>query len=247
MKHWILLTRENSLAVWIVPEGDHHTCEIAPVDGLKRGDTVYLWSNPHRSFYGWGEVAETPRIIKVKFPRPDNDVELRKRMSVLINRKKEFHPPITERMMLCDRNLKDLIPTGHDDLCAIYLRPSLAPYINDYAREHNLDPPAGSVTVEVKVQEPQFLVKTILHFESSTDEGKIVRAVAIPWFDIIECLIKDPKEAFQIPPYQWEEIIAGTYKEAGWDNVILTPRSGDYGRDVIAEKKVWDSFVLLTK
>jgi restriction system protein len=36
---------------------------------------------------------------------------------------------------------------------------------------------------------------------------------------------------------QWEEIVAGAYKRAKFDEVILTPRSGDYGRDVIAIKK----------
>jgi hypothetical protein len=32
------------------------------------------------------------------------------------------------------------------------------------------------------------------------------------------------------------EIIAAAYDKAGFDEVILTPRSGDYGRDVIAIK-----------
>jgi restriction system protein len=32
-------------------------------------------------------------------------------------------------------------------------------------------------------------------------------------------------------------MIAGIYKESGFDEVILTPRSGDYGRDVIAIKR----------
>jgi restriction system protein len=237
MKHWILLTKENSLAVWIPDEGDQYTYEIAPTDDLKRGDTVYLWSNPHSSFFGWGEVAETPKMIVVEFPRPNNDIELKKRLSVVVNRKKEFRPPITARMMMWDRNLKGLIPKGLDDLVAIYLRPGQAHYINDYVREHKLEPPAGSATVEVKIQEPQFLIKTLLHFDSTTDEGQIVRAVAIPWFEIIERLIKDPREAFQISDRMWEEIIAGAYEQSGFDKVILTPRSGDYGRDVIAEKK----------
>jgi restriction system protein len=36
---------------------------------------------------------------------------------------------------------------------------------------------------------------------------------------------------------KWEEMIAGTYKASGFDEVILTPRSGDHGRDVIAIRK----------
>jgi restriction system protein len=43
--------------------------------------------------------------------------------------------------------------------------------------------------------------------------------------------------AFEIPPHQWEEITAGAYKRASFDDVTLTPRSGDHGRDVIAIKK----------
>jgi hypothetical protein len=66
--------------------------------------------------------------------------------------------------------------------------------------------------------------------------------VTIPWFDIIEILKKDPRAAFEIPADIWEEIIAGAYKQSGFDKAILTPRSGDYGRDVIAEKKALGTF-----
>ena len=43
--------------------------------------------------------------------------------------------------------------------------------------------------------------------------------------------------AFQISPEKWEEIIAGAYRKAGFEEVTLTPRSDDHGRDVIAVKK----------
>jgi restriction system protein len=49
-------------------------------------------------------------------------------------------------------------------------------------------------------------------------------------------LSKNPRAAFEIPADTWEEIIAGAYKQSGFET-ILTPRGGDYGRDVIAEKK----------
>jgi restriction system protein len=48
--------------------------------------------------------------------------------------------------------------------------------------------------------------------------------------------MRDPSAAYLIPSRMWEEIIAGAYKKAGFDEVTLTPRSGDYGRDVIAVK-----------
>src|SRR5947207_1074260 len=70
-----------------------------------------------------------------------------------------------------------------------------------------------------------------------TNEGTLIEAVAVPWFEIVSLLEKNPRVAFEIPPDKWEELIAGAYKTAGFDEVTLTPRSGDYGRDVIAIKK----------
>jgi restriction system protein len=70
-----------------------------------------------------------------------------------------------------------------------------------------------------------------------TKEGTLIEAVALPWFDIIAFLKTDPSIAFQLPWEKWEELIAGAYKKAGFEEVTLTPRSGDYGRDVIAIKK----------
>jgi restriction system protein len=84
---------------------------------------------------------------------------------------------------------------------------------------------------------PRLVLKSLLTFKETTDEGKLIEAVSLPWFDIIKILGKDPEAAFSISDRTWEEIIAGAYHRAGFDEVILTPRSGDYGRDVIAVKK----------
>ena len=83
----------------------------------------------------------------------------------------------------------------------------------------------------------QLLMQTVIVPGRRTSEGKFIEAVTIPWFDIIELLKQDPSVAFQIPPERWEEIIAGAYHKAGFEEVTLTPRSGDHGRDVIAIKK----------
>jgi restriction system protein len=80
-------------------------------------------------------------------------------------------------------------------------------------------------------------LQTVIHRGAKTNEGTVIEAVSVPWFEIIECLRKDPSIAFQMPPEKWEEMIAGAYKRAGFEEVILTPRSGDFGRDVIAVKK----------
>jgi restriction system protein len=84
---------------------------------------------------------------------------------------------------------------------------------------------------------PQLVMKTIIVPGEKTNEGLLIEAVAVPWFDIIEILKRDPNAAFEIPWRTWEEIIAGSYKKAGFDEVTLTPRSDDLGRDVIAVKR----------
>jgi restriction system protein len=81
---------------------------------------------------------------------------------------------------------------------------------------------------------PHILLQTVVVRGPKTTEGTLIQAVAVPWFDIIALLEKDPAIAYRISPEKWEEIIAGSYRRAGFDEVILTPRSGDGGRDVIA-------------
>ena len=83
---------------------------------------------------------------------------------------------------------------------------------------------------------PGILIQSLIIPAAKTSEGLLIRAVDISWFEIINYIIKDPKTAYQIPYEKWEEIIAGAYKESGFDEVILTPRSRDHGRDVIATK-----------
>jgi restriction system protein len=81
------------------------------------------------------------------------------------------------------------------------------------------------------------LLQTIVVPGNKTAEGQLIEAVALPWFEIIALLKKDPTIAYQISARKWEELIAGAYKKAGFEEVTLTPRSRDYGRDVIAIKR----------
>jgi restriction system protein len=70
--------------------------------------------------------------------------------------------------------------------------------------------------------------------ERETAEGTLIEAVALPWFDIIEVMQKDPASIWQLDWRKWEEIIAGAHKRQGSAvDVTLTPRSNDKGRDVI--------------
>ena len=83
---------------------------------------------------------------------------------------------------------------------------------------------------------PAVTLKAVLDLGNATDEGLLVQAVALPWFEILRMFEEDPDGIYNIDSRTWEEIIAGAYTEAGFDEVILTPRSGDKGRDVIATK-----------
>jgi restriction system protein len=67
-------------------------------------------------------------------------------------------------------------------------------------------------------------------------EGQLIDAVALPWFEILKELRRDPNFLYQLDWRKLEELIAGAYKREGWPEVILTPRSGDLGRDVIASR-----------
>ena len=91
---------------------------------------------------------------------------------------------------------------------------------------------AGEIVTKVV----DLLLQTVIVPGTRTNEGTIIAAVARPWFDIIGCLKTDPSIAFQLSWEKWEEIIAGAYQKDGFE-VTITPRSGDYGRDVIAIKR----------
>jgi restriction system protein len=86
---------------------------------------------------------------------------------------------------------------------------------------------------------PVILTQMIVVQACKTLDGHLIDAVAPAWFEILRLIEKDPEIVYKIPPRTWEEIIAGAYERSGFDRVTLTPRSGDFGRDVIAEKTGW--------
>jgi len=84
---------------------------------------------------------------------------------------------------------------------------------------------------------PDVLIKAmVVVFGDRVEEGHIVEGIAVPWLEIIAQLEQNPNFLFEISWRKLEEIIAGAYTRAGWPEVILTPRSGDGGRDVIATR-----------
>lgn len=76
----------------------------------------------------------------------------------------------------------------------------------------------------------------IVQLGERVPDGTIVEAVAIAWDALARALARDPSAMFTIDPRKFEELVAAAYKAAGFD-VILTPRSGDLGRDVIATRR----------
>lgn len=94
-----------------------------------------------------------------------------------------------------------------------------------------------SVPAPEKMPGVGLLLQTVVELGAKTDEGRLILAVTLPWYEIIAALQRDPSIAFQMSPRMWEEMIAGIYSRAGFEEVVLTPRSGDAGRDVIATKR----------
>ena len=101
--------------------------------------------------------------------------------------------------------------------------------------------PIGAAPWEGGLPSPEhvsILVRAaVVTLGGKTHEGQLIQAVAPAWFEILKLLQQDFAAVMQIPPRKWEEIIAGSYERAGFDEVTLTPASGDGGRDVIAVKK----------
>lgn len=84
----------------------------------------------------------------------------------------------------------------------------------------------------------ELLLQAIVDPVEKSKEGQLIRAIAIPWLKIAKEIERDPNFLFHFAqnPRKFEEFIAATYAQEGWTDVILTPRSGDHGRDVIATK-----------
>ena len=74
-----------------------------------------------------------------------------------------------------------------------------------------------------------------------TSEGSLIEVLEPAWWMILQAISIDPAAIHQLKPEQMEELIAACYRKAGFDEVTLTPRSGDFGRDVIAVRRGWGS------
>ena len=94
---------------------------------------------------------------------------------------------------------------------------------------------------------PRIIVKTLIIPGDKTNDGILVNGVTALWFEMMQMIQADPDSIHQIGCWKWEELLAGAYKQDGWEIVTLTPKRGDHGIDVIAERKGWGQlrFLLL--
>lgn len=92
---------------------------------------------------------------------------------------------------------------------------------------------------------PHVLVKYLVESISRSPEGSHIKLIAPAWKALNAALLRDPDALFHLNSRQLEELVAASYDQAGFDEVILTPRSGDFGRDVIASKGGWGSIRII--
>jgi restriction system protein len=118
--------------------------------------------------------------------------------------------------------------------------------INEYRRRQNMAAIIGSMMTNHGGNEeyvppdnfPVLVSQAVISAYGKTDEGQLIKAVTLPLFAIIQKLLEAPSRVHDIDDRTWEKIIAASYEATGlYDEVTLTPPSGDHGRDVIAVKR----------
>jgi restriction system protein len=83
---------------------------------------------------------------------------------------------------------------------------------------------------------PPLLISAIVEMVAPHEQGEIIRTIRPAWTAVLAELVKDPDALLRLSPRQLEELVAASYEAEGYDQVVLTPRSGDFGIDVIAIK-----------
>ena len=99
--------------------------------------------------------------------------------------------------------------------------------------------------IDTSITLPQLLMASVVTLGTPTDNGRIVEMVTVPWFELIDYLTRNPSAMYQIPPRKLEEIVAGAWERSG-AQVVLTPRSGDRGYDVLAEYTAFGKLTIVT-
>jgi hypothetical protein len=87
---------------------------------------------------------------------------------------------------------------------------------------------------------PHVTLSGVIIPDKKVHEGVLIESVSFVWVEIVEKLKGDWSKAHEISPDVWEEIIAGAYKRAGYDEVTLTPRSAGAGSNCGQERDRYD-------
>ena len=97
-------------------------------------------------------------------------------------------------------------------------------------------PVSDEVAAEIEIARPELLFGAVVEKRGKTTEGDIIVCFlpAYRWF--LEELERDPHAFYQLDSGKCEELTAARYERDGWE-AILTRRSRDGGRDVIATRK----------
>jgi restriction system protein len=111
--------------------------------------------------------------------------------------------------------------------------PKLGENLEDNVPQHLITETINEL-VKKNSTRPELSVGSVIIPEGPGSEGVLIRSTSAIWDAVMNMLRSDWSQAYGIPPRVWEEIIAGAYKKAGFDEVTLTPRSNDHGRDLIA-------------
>jgi restriction system protein len=110
------------------------------------------------------------------------------------------------------------------------------PYLRQAVALQAVASGAPGILEDARASHPEFVIgSSILVLAEPSKVGQLVQAVAIAWDRLLEALDRDPEFLNKLPWRSFEELVAASYKKQGW-SVTLTPRSGDGGVDVIAER-----------
>jgi restriction system protein len=82
----------------------------------------------------------------------------------------------------------------------------------------------------------ELLIGALIETRKKAEGDAIVKMIAPAWLELVRLIQANPRILNSMADRKFEELIAGAYKRAGFDKVVLTPQSADHGVDVIAEK-----------
>lgn len=105
----------------------------------------------------------------------------------------------------------------------------------------------GEVTFTFGPSKAVLVSESLITAESKTSEGVLIKSNTQALFNLIKKLGEDWSVALQLDSRQWEELMAAAYYECGYDEVTLTPQTGDHGVDLIAVKRGYGAIRVLNQ